>query len=119
MKELRGVVRLSHCKFMRSPACGGGMEFTMVRGYQKRIVFLKNTGSPMFDEAYFILNDRYERCTSESDMVKEANRIIEENLSKEAREEKGVLGRIFTFLKRYALPFALGCVTTLIIGLFI
>ena len=30
----------------------------VVRGCQKKIVYLKNTGSEVFDEAYFVVNDK-------------------------------------------------------------
>jgi hypothetical protein len=43
---------------------------------------MKNTGSNLFDEAYFILKDNSVRTqsVSEHDMVGEASRIITENL---------------------------------------
>lgn len=49
----------------------------MVRGYQKRVVFMKNTGSEFFDEAYFVVCDD-KMGGSEADMISEANRIIDE-----------------------------------------
>ena len=49
----------------------------MVKGYQRRVVFLKNTGSEFFDEAYFVVCDA-EHTHSEEDMICEANRIIDE-----------------------------------------
>lgn len=49
----------------------------MVKGYQKRIVFMKNTGSEFFDEAYFVVADAY-TDKDERDMISEANRIIDE-----------------------------------------
>lgn len=49
----------------------------MVRGYQKRVVFMKNTGSEFFDEAYFVVCDEH-MGKSEADMINEANRIIDE-----------------------------------------
>lgn len=49
----------------------------MVRGYQKRVVFMKNTGSEFFDEAYFVVCDS-EHTQSDADMISEANRIIDE-----------------------------------------
>lgn len=49
----------------------------MVRGYQKRVVFMKNTGSEFFDEAYFVVCDD-KMGGSEADMINEANRIIDE-----------------------------------------
>ena len=30
----------------------------MVRGCQKKIIYLKSTGSEVFDEAYFVLSDK-------------------------------------------------------------
>ncbi|MBE6587587.1 MAG: hypothetical protein E7647_04130 [Ruminococcaceae bacterium] len=49
----------------------------MIKGCQKRIIHLKNTGSPYFEEAYFILKDGTDTLPRENDMVKEALRIAE------------------------------------------
>ena len=52
-----------------------------MRGYQKKVVYLKNTGSSVFEEAYFVIksnsqiNERY----TNKELIEEANRIIEEN----------------------------------------
>jgi hypothetical protein len=53
-----------------------------MKGCQKRIIVMKNTGSNIFEEAYFILKDNAVRtqAISEHDMVGEAARIIAENL---------------------------------------
>jgi len=56
----------------------GGMKGKMIKGCQKKIIYLKNTDSGIFDEAYFVLRrdgdaDRF----GEADMVSEAKRIIE------------------------------------------
>lgn len=83
-----------------------------MRGCQKKIVFLKNTGSHIFDEAYFILkSDGQEQKNDKNvtrDMVCEANRIIEENfgLVKKRRIPRACL---------YAISFILGALTALII----
>ena len=79
-----------------------------VRGYQKRVIYLKNTGSPLFDEAYFIVSREGEATgLAESNMVCEANRIIDESLSVECEgKQKDAVRRIFSFL----LPFLLGAV---------
>ncbi|MGI6202242.1 MAG: hypothetical protein ACOYID_02435 [Eubacteriales bacterium] len=54
----------------------------VMKGCQKRIIVMKNTGSNLFDEAYFILKDSAVRSPSisEQDMVGEAARIIAENM---------------------------------------
>ena len=49
----------------------------MVRGCEKKVVFLKNTGSEYFEEAYFVLCDSHESVGG-GDVVAEANRIIRE-----------------------------------------
>ena len=53
-----------------------------MKGCQKRIIVMKNTGSNIFDEVYFILKDNAVRTSSmtENDMVSEASRIVMENL---------------------------------------
>lgn len=48
----------------------------MVKGCQKTVIYLKNTGSEYFDEAYFVLTDDIYDCT-DGDLIAEANRIIE------------------------------------------
>lgn len=78
-----------------------------MRGYQKRVIFLKHTGSRLFDEAYFVVSPSSEGA-AEGDMVLEANRIIEDNIKSEGSEKK-------SSIKKFLLPFLLGCaVTTLI-----
>ena len=54
-----------------------------MRGYQKKVIFLKNADSDIFDEAYFILKEGILLSVPENDMINEANRIIEENLKGE------------------------------------
>ena len=52
-----------------------------MRGSEKKVIYVKDTGSKLFEEAYFVLR----RGVSESadgsdaaDMVREASRIVEE-----------------------------------------
>ena len=53
----------------------------MYKGCQKKMIMLKGVDSAIFEEAYFILKPGAEnKSFSEDDMVKEANRIIENNL---------------------------------------
>jgi hypothetical protein len=49
-----------------------------MRGYQKKVVCLKSTGSDVFEEAYFILKEKTE-IKDRTDLVREASRIIEES----------------------------------------
>ncbi len=52
------------------------------KGCCKKMIVLKNTGNDLFDEAYFVLNDKNTKSytASESDMIKEANKIISNDL---------------------------------------
>ena len=86
----------------------------MVRGCQKKIVYLKNTGSEVFDEAYFVISEKapVDNIT-ECDMVEEANRILDECIF--TSESNGRFIKIKAFLKSKTVPFIVG----LMIGIFI
>ena len=77
-----------------------------MRGYQKKVIFLKNTGSHLFDEAYFVVSREGENASvGQSDMVVEANRIIKESLEdceERLRRERGKRKGVFL------IPFFLG-----------
>ena len=54
-----------------------------MRGYQKKVVYLKNIDSSMFEEAYFVIKPELSEISMDKNkeslnLVKEANRIIEE-----------------------------------------
>lgn len=53
----------------------------MFKGCQRKIIMLKNTGSGIFDEAYFVIkeNATISNRVSENDMIAEANKILNEN----------------------------------------
>lgn len=60
----------------------------MVRGTQKRIVYVKNTGGAVFEEAIFVVKDGKETGLSDGDMLGEATRIIEEHAVRSGRREE-------------------------------
>ncbi len=77
-----------------------------MRGYQKKVIYLKNTGSHLFDEAYFIVSREGEATgLGQGDMVYEANRIIDESLDGEHGGQRRVRLRA---VLRFLLPFLLG-----------
>ncbi len=86
-----------------------------MRGYQKKVIFLKDTGSHLFDEAYFVVSREGEAAHIEqSDMVFEANRIIKESLEgKESRMGRERKRRALSFI----IPFFLGAIITLSVAL--
>lgn len=51
----------------------------MYTGTQKRAIVLKNQKNCIFEEAYFILKDNISDI-KESEMVKEANKILKNNI---------------------------------------
>ncbi len=76
-----------------------------MRGCEKKVIHLKNTGSPFFDEAIFIVSKEGEEVSVvEGDMVVEANRIIKESLNV---KEKKILWRGRKIVS-FAIPFFLG-----------
>ena len=59
-----------------------------MRGYQRRVIYLKNTGSALFDEAYFVVKENGGARAQSGDMVSEATRIIMENSDVKNRRER-------------------------------
>lgn len=80
-----------------------------MRGCRKSVVFLKNTGSEIFEEAYFVLrSDIEKKGCGRIDLIREANRIIDENSGGRRR------ARIRRFIP-YLLSFAIGVMFALVI----
>ena len=63
----------------------------MVRGYQKRIIHLKNTESAVFDEAFFLVNERNSVGVGEKELIREANSIVDESLRNKDSKRKRVI----------------------------
>ena len=79
----------------------------MVRGCQKKIIYLKSTGSEVFDEAYFVLSDKTpEEAKGECDMVEEANRILNECIC--VTENNSIFFKFKVFVKATVIPFFTG-----------
>ena len=74
-----------------------------MRAYHKRAIYIKDTGSSLFKEAYFILNDVQQRADiTEDDMISEANRIVEQEIRKIKKSpifriNRGSIGFAFGF----------------------
>ncbi len=59
----------------------------MVKGCQRRIILLRETGSGMFEEAYFILKPEKANAPQQL-MIAEANRIIAEHAAPHRPHER-------------------------------
>jgi hypothetical protein len=80
-----------------------------MRGCQKKVVFVKNTGSDFFEEAYFVLKEEEKLGEiSHATMVEEAKRIIDESLGKRKR-------RFFIFRFKTLFVFLLGFVLSFVL----
>lgn len=78
-----------------------------MRGYQKKVIYIKHTGSNLFDEAYFVVGPSGENMKS-GDMVLEANRIIEDSIRNEPKK------RSFR-LSEFLYPFLIGVIVSTIV----
>ena len=77
-----------------------------MKGCQKKVIFIKNTGSRNFDEAYFIISREAESSPGkEESLVSEANRIIERSIEAYPKNEKRGKKRI---LFDFFIPFSVG-----------
>ena len=65
----------------------------MYKGYRKKVIVVKDTGSRLFDSAYFVINENADG-ESVKDMVKEASRIIGE---KDTFSRYAAASRFFSF----------------------
>ena len=74
-----------------------------MKGSEKKIIYVKDTGSTIFEEAYFVIrrgvDERAPRPT-ENDMVQEATRIITQNGAAypATRRRTRRIARLITFL---------------------
>lgn len=81
-----------------------------MRGCQRKVIYLKNTGSHLFDEAYFVVSREGEFSgVGQSDMVVEANRIIDESLKDESGKRKD---RRLAWTRGVLIPFLIGILTS-------
>ena len=61
----------------------------MIKGSQKQLIVVRTLGSPYFDEAYFVLRREIEsQKHKKSDILKEANRILEESTLSDPHPKK-------------------------------
>ena len=94
------------------------MPWGFMRGYQKRVIYLKNVKSHSFEEAYFVLRpDLPAKAESPQLMIDEANRIIEENFGKGSKKSRsGIRGHIISFLSGGLLAVVISSIVYLIFG---
>ena len=71
----------------------------LLRGCEKRIYYMKNTGSTLFEEAYFILKNGCDTSAKKCSLAEEADRIISESsaIFSKRRKRRSLFGRMAMF----------------------
>lgn len=82
---------------------GTGTADTAMRGSEKRVIFVRDTGSRIFEEAYFIVRRGIGEngiTPNADEMVREAQRIVRESGScyPSAARRRRIRGGILSFL---------------------
>lgn len=90
----------------------------MVRGKTKRVIYLKNPESQIFEGAFFLLKDASHPAPKESDIVEEATRILYEGEGGKAaaplqRRGRDGVWRFLFFL--FGVLFALSAVLVIVL----
>ncbi len=87
----------------------------MIKGINKKMIVVKNTGSKYFEEAHFIIRNGTD--ARERDIIKEASRIVGTVLTENGKEPKPrgrVLKTVITLLLSFASGTILGILLCLI-----
>ena len=88
----------------------------MVRGTEKRVIYLKHTGSELIEEAFFLVKDQEEGdLIRESDIVKEASRILREGDAGLGKGRRGNEDAVLFFL----MGFSLAALLSLLLSFFV
>ncbi|MBR4071392.1 MAG: hypothetical protein IKK26_02440 [Clostridia bacterium] len=89
----------------------------MIKGCKKNIIHITNTGSPYFEEAYFIVRRGGDIDISEDDIVKEASRIADmTNISYKNKSSRSCRFRFSYFLYGASVCSIIFGIATLIMG---
>ncbi len=71
----------------------------MVKGCKTLVVRLRDTGSPLFEEVWFVLRkDREEKPPEKEELLCAANRILRENTAAAAASPRARARGLFSFL---------------------
>lgn len=88
----------------------------MIKGTERKIIFLKSTKSKKFDEAYFVIKDDLIN-DDETEILREAEKILFSAESCKKRKRKSSFS--FKGLFLFFLGLSLGATVSLIISLFV
>lgn len=88
----------------------------MLKGCQRRIIMVKDTGSKYFDSAYFVIKHDLPKGSRESDMLAEAHRMIDACEVKEPSTLKTVPNVTATPITRKKISSALARIMLFLAG---
>lgn len=69
----------------------------MVKGCQRKIIQIKDTGNALFTEAYFVLSEAADD-RRETDIVAEATRLVAAEAAEPTARPRGIWQGVFGFL---------------------
>jgi hypothetical protein len=81
-------------------------EENMIKGINKNMIVVKNTGSRYFEEAHFIVKNGASDC-SERDLLKEASKIVRNVLTESGKMSKPK-GKVVRWITTILLSFLSG-----------
>lgn len=84
---------------------GNPEEMILIKGCSKKVIVVKDTGSGIFEEAYFIVNPK-ETARKYSDFLAEANRIIASKTVKSQSSKADKKRHLFMLVLGFFIGFA-------------
>lgn len=93
------------------------MEEIMIKGINKNIVVIKNTGSRYFEEAHFILRNGVSDKGAEDKFLNEAHRIVSSVLIEQGKQSKNRKAALFVLIPilSFAVGIAVGLLSALLL----
>ena len=75
----------------------------MIKGTSRRVIVVKNPGTDVFEEAYFIIKEgKMKRKSDHKTLLSEASKILEENGSERDRRSLTFINVLSFFLGAFA-----------------
>ncbi len=90
----------------------------MIRGIQKEVIMLKTDKNSIFEVVYFMLRSDIAK-PSENDILREANKIVEESCSRKKRKSDERKNKFKCGIPFFIFGSLMGIITTLLVCLFL
>lgn len=90
----------------------------MIRGIQKEMIMLRPDKSSIFEVVYFMLRSDVSK-PSENDILREANKIVEENISHKKRRREERKNKLRSGIPFFIFGSLSGIISTALVCLFL